>query len=99
MPDFGEQILFFFTEFLLKYKDKINDTKSIYFEHVLSKSVHQAIIKGYKYSNLYHLPRYSGVYGTLGTNYDDSYWKWKVKNFYRVILNRIQDHLQKRFDS
>ena len=85
----------FFTEFFLKYKDEINDTKSIYFEHVLSKSVHQAIIKGYKYSNLYHYPRYSGVYGTLGTTYNDSYWKWKAKNFYRVILN----YFQKKIDS
>jgi len=94
---FGANPLFF-TEIFLKNNDKINDTKSTYFEHVLSKSAHQAIIAGYKYSNLYHRPRYSGVYGTLGTTYDDTYWKWKAKDLCHVTLNRIQNYLQKRFD-
>jgi hypothetical protein len=90
----GANVLFF-NDILLKFKDEINDEKSIYFEHVLCKSAHQAIIKGYKYSSLYHRPRYSGVYGTLGITYNDSYWKWKAKDFIEKTLNIVQNHFQK----
>jgi len=86
----------FFTDRLLKYKDIINDSKSVYFEHALSKAIHESIINGSKYSSLCNYPRYSGIYGTLGTSYDDSFLFWFPREILFKILNRIQEYLQIR---
>jgi hypothetical protein len=88
----------FYTKILIKYKDMINDSKSMYFEHVLCKAAHEAIINGYKYSSLYHYPRYGGVSGTNGTTYNHSFRNWIPKEVLYRTLNRIQNFIQNRFD-
>lgn len=88
----------FYKEILIKYKEMINDSKSIYFEHVLCKATHEAIINGYKYSCLYHYPRYAGIYGTDGTTYNDTFRNWIHKEILYKILNGIKNFTQKRFD-
>lgn len=84
----------FFTESLIKYKDIIDDSNSIHFEHALCKAVHDFINNGFIYSGLNHYPRYSGIYGTDGSRYNDSWLHWIVREILVKILNFIQKKIQ-----
>jgi hypothetical protein len=85
---------YFYTRILLDFKSIVNDTNGIYFEHALSKSVQRALLEGQNYSSLHYLPRYSGITGTDGRVYNDSFLYWfrrsillKISNFIRIFLN------------
>jgi hypothetical protein len=69
----------FFKDILLNYKAYVNDTNSIYFEHALAKAVHDAVNKDFKYSRLYHYPRFSGFRGTDNSKINDTWGYWILK--------------------
>jgi len=66
----------FFINYLLKYKNIVNDSDNIHFENALTKAVHLAIIHDYKFSFLNTLPRYSGISGTKNEKYNNSLMYW-----------------------
>ena len=76
---------------LIEYKDLVNDSRGFFFEHALSKLVLQQIIEGRNYSFIKNLPRYSGIYATNNTNYNDSWIYW----FPRNIKHNLRYYLMK----
>ena len=66
----------FFSDILISYKNKINDSKNIHFENILSKAVHQAIAEDYKFQFITHLPRYSGIQGSENKKINDNIFSW-----------------------
>ena len=86
----------FFKDSLLKHKDSVNDSRSVYFEHVLSTAVHESIIEGYNYSGLYNYPRFSGFRGTDNSRINDSWLYWILKQLLYKVLIWIQNIFQIR---
>jgi hypothetical protein len=86
----------FYSDFLVRYKDQVNDSKSDFFEHALSKAALESIILGYKYSGLGYYPRFSGIRGTDNSRINDSLFYWIVKVIaYRIFIS-IQNIFQIR---
>lgn len=81
----------FLPSFLLKYHDKLNDSEGYYFEHALLHATFDSIKKGFRYGTLIEFPRFSGVYGTDNTKFNDSYLLWAKQNF----RFRLKNHLIK----
>ncbi|MBJ6118424.1 hypothetical protein JAO76_09490 [Pontibacter sp. BT310] len=79
----------FFSEILLKYKDRVNDSIEIFFEHALCNATHEAIIRGYRFSFLKFKPRYSGTYGTDNTVYNDSWTYWFPRNLKYILKYKL----------
>jgi len=86
----------FYMRILLSYKNAVNDTNGIYFEHALSKSVHYALLEGKSYSSLNCLPRYSGIAATDGRIYNDSFFYWIRRTILLKLSNKIQIFLDIR---
>lgn len=76
---FGSDVSFL-SDVLLQYKNLVNDSRSIFFEHVLCKSTLEALTKNHHLAAFKSKPRYSGVYGTDNTVYNDSFWYWFPRN-------------------
>ncbi len=75
----------FLSEVLLRYKNSVNDTEKVYFEHALSKATHEAISKDFRFCTFKYKPRFSGTYGTDNTVYNDSWLHWFPRNIkYRL---------------
>lgn len=68
------------SDYLIHYKDVVNDSKDIYFETILSNSVHKAIADGYKFRPFRSLPRIQGSSGTFGIKYKSNYFSWLRHN-------------------
>jgi hypothetical protein len=66
----------FFINYIIPYKSTLNDSLNIYFEHLLCKAVHRAIIDDYNFSFLENLPRYYGTSATLNEKYENSIFSW-----------------------
>jgi len=62
----------FYDLFLSRFFDDIDESKKIYFEHILSRAIHLAISKGERWNFLFDSPVYVGVYGTDNTNYKNN---------------------------
>jgi hypothetical protein len=92
---FGAKMLFY-KDVLLSFKSLVNDAESVFFEHALSKAVHESIINGYQYSGLYPYPRFSGFRGTDGSHINDSWIYWILKQTLYKILTSIQGAFQIR---
>ncbi|MBC8986177.1 hypothetical protein H9X96_10370 [Pedobacter sp. N36a] len=79
----------FYEDFLINSLELINDTKGVYFEHVLSKAVLRAIISGYFYLPFkFHL-RISGRSGTDNKNYNDSLFYWFPRNIIQMLKFKL----------
>lgn len=76
----------FFLNFLLPSVDLVDDSKGIYFEHVLCRCVLYALMEKYSYLPLKYKPRIVGQSGTDATNYDHSYWNWRWKNVKKIVM-------------
>jgi hypothetical protein len=79
----------FYQDYLTPYQPHLNDSTGFYFEHALSKAVHQAIIDDFKFSFISTLPRYSGISGTSNNKYKDSIWYW----FPRFLRHKLRAYL------
>ncbi len=66
----------FLPDYLIHYKDVVNDSNEIYFETILSNSVHEAIADGYKFRPFQNLPRIQGSSGTFGIRYKSNFFSW-----------------------
>lgn len=80
---------FFFLKYLFNYKDLINDSKGVYFEHVLNKAVLQSIIEDCSYLPLKYMPRIMGQSGTDNFNYDHSFSNWFPDNIRKMISFKL----------
>lgn len=70
---------------LSKCLSLIDESKHIYFEHVLAKAIHLKLAEGGKWDLLPFYPEYEGVYGTSNINYSNSLFKkLKFKIFHFV---------------
>ncbi|MDB5143817.1 MAG: hypothetical protein JWQ66_2530 [Mucilaginibacter sp.] len=83
----GAERDFFFR--LIESKDQVNDSANVFFEHVLCRLVHQRIIENCTYAFLKYMPRYSGIYGTTNTSYNDSWRYWFPEN----VKHRLRHYL------
>ena len=87
---FGSNKAFYNT--LVKYKNTIDDTNKVYFEHVLYKAVYETVLSTLpnlgqsKFAIFHNIPRYSGVKGTDKLSYNDSWIYWFIKNSILKIL-------------
>lgn len=76
----------FYTNFLLKMVDRINDSKGAYFEHVLNRAVLMSVIeKKHSYLPFKYCPRLKGKSGTDNLDYDDSFNTWFPQNLMQII--------------
>jgi len=76
----------FLHEYLLPLKEEANDSKGIFFEHLLAKAVHKALYDGLKWSFLPGFIDLRGVSGTTGKLY--------TRNLISRIKGRIFYHLK-----
>lgn len=83
----------FLNDYLLSYKEIVNDRISINFENALSKAVLRSVIDNSKISSLSTYPRFSAVIGTSGKKYDDSLIYWIYKTFLLKVKFIIQQKL------
>jgi hypothetical protein len=74
---------------LIGFKNEVNDSANVFFEHVLCKLVHQRITENCVYAFLKYMPRYSGTYATTNTSYNDSWMHWFPEN----VKHRIRHYL------
>lgn len=87
---FGSNKAFYNT--LVKYKNTIDETNKVYFEHVLYKAVYETVLSTLpnlgksKFAILNNIPRYSGVKGTDKLSYNDSWIYWFIKNSILKLL-------------
>lgn len=81
----------FLTDFLLRYRNQLNDSAGFYFEHALSKASLQAISENYRYSPLRYKPRFAGIYGTDNTKYNDSWAYWFPRNLKYKLKNLLSN--------
>lgn len=79
----------FIPDYLVNYKDVVNDSKDIYFENILSYSVLQAIVKGYNFRPFNNLPRVQGSSGTFGIKYNSTYLSWLRHNTEYLVKHTI----------
>ena len=77
----------FLKDYLFPRKELINDTKGVFFEHVLARAVHASLSDGYKYSILPGFLDIRGINGTRGDIYTRSFIS-RIKGFifYRLKL-------------
>jgi len=62
----------FFSDFLIKKAELVNDAAGIYFEHILANAVLEAIIGGYKWMPLPYRPVVVGYSGTDNIKFTES---------------------------
>ena len=77
----------FIPDYLVNYKDVVNDSKDIFFENILS--VHQAIASGYNFRPFKTLPRLQGSSGTFGVKYNSNYFSWLRHNTEYLLKHSI----------
>ncbi|MCF8271891.1 hypothetical protein [Chlorobium sp.] len=81
---------FLYIDYLVKYRESIDDRKFVYFETILANAVHQAIVNGHRYSGLHHYPRHSAQSGTSGDKYNDDWSRWILKETLLKMMHRLQ---------
>lgn len=69
----------FFSRYVIEFSSKINDSKNLFMEHCLAKSVLQAINDDLKFNNIETFPN---IFGIIGTNNK----KIKINIFKRIKL-------------
>ncbi|MGX5688830.1 hypothetical protein [Arcticibacter tournemirensis] len=82
----------FFYEFLLSNSEKVDDGRGVFFEHVLSKSIHMAIQNDYIFRPFKSFPEYVGRSGSEGYVVSSSL----LRLLYRNIKCRIKYILMTR---
>lgn len=65
---FGASVSFL-TEYLLPKKEKLNDSKGIFFEHILARAVHHSLSEGKVWSIIPGFIDLRGISGTTGKRY------------------------------
>jgi hypothetical protein len=95
--DRAETYLFFASvpflhDYLLPLKEEANDSKGIFFEHLLAKAVHKALYEGARWSVIPGFIDLRGISGTTGTVYTRNLIsRIKGRIFYRLkhfVLHR-----------
>lgn len=85
---------FFLSDYLLTYKEIVNDHNSINFENALSNAAIELISNNGNYGKFSIYPRYSAIIGTSGKKYNDSFFYWIYKSILLKIMNILQKILQ-----
>jgi len=78
----------FYSDYLLKNLQEINEQGGIYFEHILARSVHDAMSQNQQWSMLPELPFYEGYYGSDGTRYNNFVAKKAMKKLWYFVVNK-----------
>lgn len=78
----------FYSNYLFKNLQDINEQDGIYFEHALAKSAHYAMSQNQLWSMLPTLPFYEGFYGSDGTQYSNFIVKKIMKKIWYSIINK-----------
>lgn len=79
----------FFINFLFKQGDLINDSKGVYFEHVLNKAVLHSIMEDGSYLPLKYRPRIMGQSGTDSYYYNHSFSSWFTENIKQIVSFKL----------
>lgn len=79
----------FVINYLLKYKNKINDEKGYYFEHALACATHEAMAQGHEWEMFSVTPAIEGKSGSNGRVYSVYGFRWIVKEIYQIALRRL----------
>ena len=69
----------FFLEYFLKYKNIINDSKGVFFEHALAKAVHEALSKDGNWSPISFPIIIEGYSGTKNQRFNT---RWNILKIY-----------------
>lgn len=95
--------LTFVPDYLLKYNDILDDSKRVFFEHILAKASLDAIANGYRYSAFPYYPSLRGISGSNGQTYNTSFLKrFALNSIYKLIYfikynqdKRLQNEIKK----
>lgn len=87
----------FYKEYFLNMKDQINDSKHVWFEHVLYQAVNKWLYAGQNFHWFYHLVEINGISGTTGLSYTQHDVLLHTKNLIKALcVNCLcKCHLQK----
>lgn len=81
----------FIPDYLSGFGDMLNDSRQVYFEHILCMAALRAISDGYVFRPLVDFPRINGVSGTSNAKYNSSYLYWcRMKPRYRLKSNLMR---------
>jgi hypothetical protein len=70
----------FIPDYLSKYESILDDSKEIFFEHILAKAGLLAIADDYNFKPLPYLPRIEGVSGTFNIRWKSNFFIWMRGN-------------------
>jgi len=79
----------FFMKHLSSFKNIINDSQGIYFEHILAKSIIKAINEGESFAAFDTRLRINGMSGTSHKSYNSSYLMWFIRNLIKKIRYKL----------
>jgi len=79
----------FFSNFFQKRLKTIDDSKNIYFEHVLANAIHESILNGSVWNMLPESPILIGFSGTNNSKYKNS--------FYSIMKSKLSHKLRRKF--
>ena len=82
----------FFSKYILSNAKKINDTKGIFMEHRLAKSVLEGIVDGLNFKNFKIYPNIEGIIGTNNKKIKTNFIKLFKNNFYLKIKKYILEN-------
>lgn len=82
----------FLQDFFLKKKELINDSKGIYFEHVLYMAIVEWINEGNKFHSFYRYIDTLGVSGSSGENYN----RKTIMNSFKALIKGIYINILKK---
>lgn len=82
----------FYNFFLKKNSHLINDFEGVHFEHVVAKSILEAIAKGNNWNLLEAIPIYSGIFGRSNTKYPTNIFFVLKCILYQKIKKKIIKH-------
>lgn len=79
----------FFTGYLIPRQLEINDSKGLYFEHVLARAIHHSMSRGLIWHLLPCEPRLEGISGTFNSRLDSGPLKSGLRACLREIKKRV----------
>lgn len=86
----------FYTHFLLSYKNMIDESKGIYFEHILALACFKFISNPhYRFIEFCHLPRIHGTFATFNKRYNSGLIYYILRNFIFHIKKYLQYKLNR----
>jgi hypothetical protein len=79
----------FFYEHLFGFRNLLNDSKGIFFEHILAKAILQSLRKGGTFLPFRTRLRVQGVSGTSNKSYGSLFAVWYLRNLIKKVKHKL----------